>query len=124
MKSFFKLLTCKSNFSPVHCTLLEIHVMVKHDAYFSLTEGDDDFNSSINAVKFDEGQSEVSSCITLYDDQLLEGDEVFSVFLNIPNVTNLEPGPHMLATVTIRGMYMSICMCMHIPYVLQSLCGI
>ena len=99
--------------------------MVKHDAYFSLTEGDNDFNSSIKAIKFDEGQSEVSSCITLYDDQLLEGDEVFSVFLNIPNVTNLEPGLHMLATVvTIRGMYMSICTVCVCIYVLQPLCGI
>ena len=52
----------------------------------------------------------MSSCITLYDDQLLEGDEVFSVLLNIPNVTTLEPGLYMLATVTIKGMYVYVCM--------------
>ena len=58
----------------------------------------------------------MSSCITLYDDQLLEGDEVFSVLLNIPNVTTLEPGLYMLATVTIKGMYVYVCMyvCMYV----------
>ena len=77
--------------------------------------GESDFNSSVKVVRFDEGQSEVSTCITLYDDQLLEGDEVFSVLLSIPNVTTLEPGPHVLATITIVGMYsMYICVCMYV----------
>ena len=72
------------------------------------TTGGSDFNSSVKEVRFAEGQSEVSTCITLYDDQLLEGDEVFSVLLSIPNVTTLEPGPYLLATVTIVGMFLCI----------------
>jgi len=85
----------------------------KHNAYFSLTAGDNDFNSSIKAVKFNEGESEVSSCITLYDDQLLEGDEVFSVLLNIPDVTKREPGVIILSTVTIEGMHL-LCVCTYV----------
>ena len=71
--------------------------------------GGKDFNGSVKKVRFNEGQSEVSSCITLYDDQLLEGDEVFSVLLNIPDVTKREPGLIILSTVTIRGMYVDAC---------------
>ena len=67
----------------------------------------------MKTVKFDKGQSEVSSCITLYDDQLLEGDEVFSVFLNIPDVTKHEPGLLILSTVTIKGMHIKN-MCIYI----------
>ena len=59
----------------------------------------------MKTVRFDEGQSEVLSCITLYDDQLIERDEVFSVLLNIPDVTKHEPGLYILSTVTIKGMH-------------------
>ena len=75
--------------------------------------GGRDFNSSVRVVRFDEGDSEVSTCITLFDDQLCEGDEVFSVLLSVPNVATLEPGLCVLATVTIIGtciMYMVIFM--------------
>ena len=66
-------------------------------------------------VRFAEGQSKVSTCITLYDDQLLEGDEVFSVLLSIPNVTTLTPGPYVIATVTIVGMYVFyVYMCIYV----------
>ena len=75
--------------------------------------GGRDFNSSVRVARFDEGDSEVSTCITLFDDQLCEGDEVFSVLLSVPNVPTLEPGLCVLATVTIIGtciMYMVIFM--------------
>ena len=74
------------------------------------TVGGKDLDGSVKTVKFEDGQSEVSSCITLYDDQLLEGDEVFGVLLNIPDVTKYEPGLYILSTVTIKGMYTIMCM--------------
>ena len=62
-------------------------------------------------VRFNEGDSEVSTCITLYDDQLREGDEVFSVLLSVPNVTTLQPGPQVLAAINILGVCLCVCMC-------------
>ena len=76
----------------------------------SYTAGSRDFNSSVRVVRFKKGDSEVSTCITLYDDQLREGDEVFSVLLSVPNVTTLEPGKDMLAKITIMGMCTYVCM--------------
>ena len=76
----------------------------------SYTAGSRDFSSSVRVVRFDEGDSEVSTCITLFDDPVHEGDEVFSVLLSVPNVTTLEPGLCVLAIVTIVVVcsYMSV----------------
>ena len=59
----------------------------------------------MRVVRFNKGYNKASTCITLFNDQLCEGDEVFSVLLIVPNVTTLEPGLCVLATVTIVGMY-------------------
>ena len=87
---------------------------------YLLYVGGKDLDGSVKTVKFNEGESEVSSCITLYDDQLLEGDEVFSVLLNIPDVTKREPGLIILSTVTIKGMHIIMCtyICMNVCTVL------
>ena len=85
--------------------------------------GGRDLDGSVKVVMFAEGQSKVSTCITLYDDELHEGDEVFSVLLSILNVTALEPGPHLLATVTIVGTYMCVYVCMYIcMYISMYVC--
>ena len=68
-----------------------------------------DFNSSVKVIRFAKGQHKVSTCITIYDDQLLE---VFSVLLSVPNVTTIVPGQYVLACVTIKGMYVHMCICM------------
>ena len=70
-----------------------------------------DFNSSVRVVRFNEGDSESSTCITLSDDQLREGDEVFSVLLIVPNISTVEPGPQVLATITILGMCLCLSVC-------------
>ena len=73
-----------------------------------------DFNSSVRVVRFNEGDSESSTCITLSDDQLREGDEVFSVLLIVPNISTVEPGPQVLATVTILGMCLCLSVCLSV----------
>ena len=82
-----------------------LYTVVVYTAHYrTCTAGSRDFNSSVRVVRFNGGDSEISTCITLYDDQLHEGDEVFSVLLSVPSVTTLKPGLCVLATVTIVGM--------------------
>ena len=48
---------------------------------------------------------------------------MFSVLLNIPDVTKHKPGLYMLATVTIRGMYGCSYVCIYLrTYVCTHVC--
>ena len=63
----------------------------------------DDFSSLVSVAKFSVGQSNTSVCIPIRDDCLKEGNETFSVLLNVPNNTALIPGQLVMATITILG---------------------
>ncbi|XP_065902914.1 FRAS1-related extracellular matrix protein 2-like [Dysidea avara] len=76
-------------------------VYVMPIAKYPISATSDDFSSLVSVAKFSVGQSNTSVCIPIRDDCLKEGNETFSVLLNVPNNTALIPGQLVMATITI-----------------------
>ena len=61
----------------------------------------DDFNSTSQTATITAGSSSSTVNITVVDDNIVEGDETFTMNLSVPNVSRIMAGAITMATATI-----------------------